>query len=131
MPRGSTDGRGNKAEHYLEDFATGQTLHVQEQLRIEAEQIKAFAAEFDPQPFHLDAEATHASLFGGLPASGSHTAAFIMRLLVDSELRPAGGVRGCPVSTSPLAASSAPGDQLSVESGAARGEAIRTRADKE
>ena len=56
--------------------------------------IKAFAAEFDPQPFHLDQDAARASLFGGLVASGWHTAALTMRLLVAGELRIVGGLIG-------------------------------------
>ena len=52
------------------------------------------AAEFDPQPFHLDEDAARNSIFRGLAASGWHTAALTMRLLVDSELKPAGGIVG-------------------------------------
>lgn len=78
---------------YLEDFAAGQTFGSG-RLRIDKERIKSFAAEFDPQPFHLDEDAARNSLFGGLAASGWHTAAFTMRLLVDSELKPAGGLIG-------------------------------------
>jgi len=63
-------------------------------LRVDAERIKGFAAEFDPQPFHLDEDAAKGSLFGGLAASGWHTAAMTMRLLVDSDLKPAGGIIG-------------------------------------
>ena len=51
---------------------------------VTAEEIKAFAADYDPQPFHLDEEAAKHSLFKGLAASGWHTAALTMRLLVDS-----------------------------------------------
>jgi acyl dehydratase len=77
MPRQPPEGL------YLEDLYVGQRFtsapHV-----IDAEQIKTFAAQFDPQPFHLDEEAAKASLFGGLAASGWHTAALTMRLLVES-----------------------------------------------
>lgn len=52
------------------------------------------AAEFDPQPFHLDESAASASIFRGLAANGWHTAAVTMRLLVDSEFKPAGGIVG-------------------------------------
>ena len=76
-------------ERYLEDFAAGQTFGSG-RLRVEKERIKTFAAEFDPQPFHLDEEAARGSIFGGLAASGWHTAAMTMRLLVESELKPAG-----------------------------------------
>jgi len=51
---------------------------------LDTEQIKRFAAEFDPQPFHLDEEAAKASMFGALAASGWHTMAITMRLLVES-----------------------------------------------
>jgi acyl dehydratase len=68
---------------YLEDLSVGQRF-VSSPHPIDAEQIKRFAAEFDPQPFHLDEERAKASLFGGLAASGWHTAALTMRLLVES-----------------------------------------------
>jgi acyl dehydratase len=81
------------AEHYLEDFAVGQTYRTAS-IRVDTEQIKAFAAHFDPQPFHLDEAAAAKSFFGGLVASGWHTAALTMRLMVESELRIAGGMIG-------------------------------------
>ncbi len=61
---------------------------------MDLEDIKDFAARFDPQPFHLDEEAAGKSFFGGLVASGWHTAAITMRLLVTSGLPIAGGVIG-------------------------------------
>ena len=79
------------AKRYLEDFTVGQTFGSG-QLKVDTEQIKAFAAEFDPQPFHLDEDAALDTIFGGLAASGWHTAALTMRLLVESEIAPAGGV---------------------------------------
>jgi acyl dehydratase len=80
-------------ELYLEDFATGQVF-ASGRLRIDREQIKAFAAQFDPQPYHLEEEAAAKSVFRGLAASGWHTAAVTMRLLVEGEFRPAGGILG-------------------------------------
>ena len=62
--------------------------------RVEEDRIKAFAAEFDPQPFHLDGAAARASIFGGLAASGWHTAAITMRLLVAGGVPFAAGVIG-------------------------------------
>jgi acyl dehydratase len=62
--------------------------------RVEEDRIKAFAAEFDPQPFHLDGAAARASIFGGLAASGWHTAAITMRLLVTGGVPFAAGVIG-------------------------------------
>jgi len=63
----------------------------------EVDQINRFAGEFDPQPFHLDEEAAAKSLFGGLAASGRHTAAITMRLLIQGGAPIAGGHRrrGC------------------------------------
>jgi len=62
--------------------------------RVEQDSIKTFAAEFDPQPFHLDAPAAQASIFGGLAASGWHTAAITMRLMVTGGLPFAAGIIG-------------------------------------
>ena len=76
-------------EQYLEDFAVGQ-VYRSSRLRIDKDQIVAFAAQFDPQSYHLDEEAARTSVFGGLVASGWHTAALTMRLVADGELRPAG-----------------------------------------
>ena len=68
---------------YLEDLFVGQRF-TSAPHKLDAGEIKRFAAEYDPQPFHLDEEAAKASLFGGLAASGWHTAAMTMRMLVDS-----------------------------------------------
>ena len=68
---------------YLEDLEVGQRFTTAEYALDEAS-IKAFALQFDPQPFHLDNEAAEKSLFGGLAASGWHTAAITMNLLVTS-----------------------------------------------
>jgi acyl dehydratase len=81
------------AERYLEEFAAGQKF-ASGQLKVDRERIKSFAAEFDPQPFHLDEDAARGSVFKGLAASGWHTAALTMRLLVESDLKPAGGIVG-------------------------------------
>ena len=101
------------AERFLEDFTVGQTFGSG-RLRIDAEAIKRFAAEFDPQPFHLDEQAASNSLFQGLAASGWHTTALTMRLLVESEFKPAGGVIGASLDVrwpKPVR----PGDELRVE----------------
>jgi acyl dehydratase len=79
-------------KRYLEDFALGQTFGSG-RVRVDTERIKTFAAKFDPQPFHLD-EAACNTVFGGLAASGWHTAALTMRLVVEIELNPAGGIIG-------------------------------------
>jgi acyl dehydratase len=68
---------------YLEDLYVGQRFTSAPHL-LDAEQIRKFAAEFDPQPFHLSDEGAAGSIFDTLAASGWHTAAVTMRLLVES-----------------------------------------------
>ena len=99
---------------YLEDFAVGQRYRSG-RLRVEAAAIKEFAAAFDPQPFHLDDAAAAASFFQGLAASGWHTAALTMRLLVDSEMRPAGGIIGGWADELKWPRAVRPGDELEAE----------------
>lgn len=77
----------------LDDLQVGDRFSSGEH-RLDAAQIKAFATQFDPQPFHLDEEAAKSSLFGGLAASGWHTVAITMRLIVTSGMKIEGGVIG-------------------------------------
>jgi len=101
-------------ELYLEDLAAGQRFSSGSMAVSEAA-ITAFAAQFDPQPFHLHPEAARSTFFGGLVASGWHTAALTMRLLVDGGAPIAGGVIGAGVELSwprPVR----PGDVLTVQS---------------
>lgn len=77
---------------YLEDLVVG-TEYRSAEHQLDAEQIIAFARQFDPQPFHLDPEAAKDTFFKGLSASGWHTAAITMKLLVGS-FPLAGGVIG-------------------------------------
>ena len=101
-------------ELYLEDFIVGQRF-LSETHRIDADQIKVFAQRFDPQPFHLDEVAAQASFFHGLAASGWHTAAITMSLLVKSGMPIAGGLIGAGGEIAwPRAVR--PGDVLQVES---------------
>jgi acyl dehydratase len=102
-------------EHYLEDFAVGQR-YASGRIRVDEARIKAFASEFDPQPFHLDDAASRKTVFGGLAASGWHTAALTMRLLVDGELKPAGGILGLGFEEFRWPKPVRPGDELTVES---------------
>jgi acyl dehydratase len=103
-------------ERYLEDFAAGQRFGGAGRVRIEKARITDFASEFDPQPFHLDEQAARDSIFGGLAASGWHTAAVTMRLLVESDLRPAGGIVGAGFDEFRWPRPVRPGDELRVES---------------
>jgi acyl dehydratase len=78
---------------YLDDLSAGMKF-TKGPLTVTASEIKAFAAQFDPQPFHLEEAAADASFFGGLAASGWHTASLGMRLLVTGGPRLAGGYIG-------------------------------------
>ena len=99
---------------YLDDLHVGQRFvsgtHV-----IDETQIKAYARQFDPQPFHLDNVAAEKTLFAGLAASGWHTASITMRLLVDSGLPLAGGIIGAGGEIE-WPRPTRPGDTLHVES---------------
>jgi acyl dehydratase len=83
---------------------------------ITLDEIKEFAEKFDPQPFHLDAAAAAASPFGGLVASGWHTACVTMRLLVEGGLPIAGGILGAGIDELRWLRPVRPGDTLRVES---------------
>jgi acyl dehydratase len=99
---------------YLEDVFVGQRF-VTGSYRLTADAIKEFARQYDPQPFHTDEAAAKGTFFGGLAASGWHTASISMRLQVESGPRVAGGMIGAGGELSwPLPAR--PGDDLRVES---------------
>ena len=99
---------------YLEDLHVGQRFGSGTHLMEEAK-IKEFATEFDPQSFHLDEAAAKGSVFGGLAASGWHTAAVAMRLLVDGGLPLANGIIGLGGELA-WPKPTRPGDTLHVES---------------
>ena len=115
---------------YFEEFAAGQTYGGDARLRVEIERVKSFATEFDPQPFHLDEGAAAASMFGGLAASGWHTAAMTMRLLVASDLKPAGGIIGAGFDELRWPLPVRPGDELRVESEILEVRPLKSRADR-
>lgn len=98
---------------YFDDLAIGRSFRTATH-RIEAAEIIAFAAQFDPQPFHLDDEAAKSTMFKGLAASGWHTLALTMRLIVDS-LPVAGGVIGSGADELRWLRPVRPGDELWVE----------------
>lgn len=113
--RTSPQGTAAMAVRYLEDFAVGQTFGSG-RLVVGREHIKEFAAAFDPQPFHLDEKAAQDTIFRGLAASGWHTAAMTMRLLVESELKPAGGIVGAVADEFRWPRPVRPGDELHLKS---------------
>ena len=73
-------------KYYWEDFRVGDSFSMGERM-VNKDEIIAFATAYDPQPFHIDEEAAQKSIFGGLIASGWHTCALVMRMMVDSYLR--------------------------------------------
>ena len=114
---------------YLDDFAVGQTFGSG-RLVVDKEQIKSFASDFDPQPFHLDEKAAQDTIFRGLAASGWHTAAVTMRLLVESELKPAGGIVGAGFDEFRWPRPVRPGDELRLESEVLEVRPSRSRPDQ-
>ena len=107
----------SRAPLYLDDLTPGLTIHSGPSDKpLSAADIKSFAREFDPQPFHLDDAAAAKTLFGGLAASGWHTAAMTMRLLVDGGLPLAGGIIGVAMEEIQWPCPVRPGDRLRVVS---------------
>jgi acyl dehydratase len=100
---------------YLHDFKIGQTYRSPARKKVTAESIKRFAAEYDPQPFHLDEEAAKKSFFGEFVASGWQTACLTMRLLVDGEFKAANGLIGAGFDDLKWPRPVRPGDELRIE----------------
>jgi len=99
---------------FLDDLRVGQRFNSGS-YRMEEDRMKAFAAEFDPQPFHLDDAAAQNSIFRGLAATGWHTAAATMRMLVAGEMQLGGGLIGLGGEIA-WPKPTRPGDMLRVES---------------
>jgi len=114
---------------YFEDYAVGQ-IYRSGRHRIDKEQIIAFAKQFDPQFYHLDEEAAKNSPFKGLAASGWHTAAITMRLMVDGDLKPAGGILGVGFDQLSWSRAVRPGDELRVASEIVEVRPSKTRPDR-
>jgi acyl dehydratase len=113
---------------YFDDLSVGDTF-TSATHEVSAADIRRFAAEFDPQPFHLDDAAARETIFGGLAASGWHTAAITMRLLVTGELKLINGFLGAGGEigwNSPTR----PGDVLHLESEVVELIASRSRPDR-
>jgi acyl dehydratase len=96
---------------------------------VTAEEIKAFATQFDPQPFHLDEEAGQQSLFGGLCASGWHTCALVMRLTVDNMLKHSSSLGSPGLDNLKWLKPVYPGDVLSLKHTILESRALRKRPD--
>ena len=123
------DGSPQKAAPlYFDDFHVGQRFTSGTRAVEEAE-IKSFAREYDPQPFHLDPEAAKGTFFQGLAASGWHTMAITMRLLVDGGAPVAGGIIGAGGEIT-WPRPTRPGDVLQVESEVVEIRPSRSRPDR-
>jgi len=110
----NADPADERTPLYLDDLHVGQRFSTKSH-QIDEAQIVAFAGQFDPQPFHLCAESARGTFFGELVASGWHTAAITMRLLVQSGLPIAGGMIGAGADIT-WPRPTRPGDTLHVES---------------
>jgi acyl dehydratase len=124
----AADNRAGDGRLTLDDLYVGQRFTSGSRV-LDAEEIKAFAREYDPQPFHLDEEAAKGTLFGGLAASGWHTMAVSMRLMVDGGLPLAGGIIGAGGSIE-WPKPTRPGDTLTVVSEVVEIKPSRSRPDR-
>ncbi|MEW5958117.1 MAG: MaoC family dehydratase [Chloroflexota bacterium] len=98
---------------YFEDYIAG-SVHEFGPIGVEEAKIITFARRFDPQPFHLDPEAVRETMFGGLIASGWHTASLMMRLMVDHYLSRVASLGSPGVDELRWLKPVRPGDELSV-----------------
>jgi acyl dehydratase len=125
---GSTGGNDAIRRVYLEDLHVGQHF-LSGTHALDQRQVIAFASEFDPQPFHTNPEQAKETFFGGLVASGWHTAAVTMRLLVTSGLPVANGLIGAGAELS-WPQPTRPDDVLQVETEVIEVRPSRSRPDR-
>jgi acyl dehydratase len=116
-------------EKYLEDLHVGDRFGS-DTIEVTEESIIAFAREFDPQQFHLEAKTAEESIFKGLSASGWHTAAMSMRLFITGELKIAGGSIGLGVDELRWPLPVRPGDVLGLETEILGVRASRSKPDR-
>jgi acyl dehydratase len=116
------------ARRFWEDFAAGQSAEYGP-VTITADDITAFAREFDPQPMHVDAQAARASMLAGLAASGWHTCAIMMRLITDGFLLDSTFMGGPGCDEIRWRVPVRPGDGLRVRAQVTDVRESRTRAD--
>ena len=101
-------------DEYYEDLTVGESRSFGH-YEVTEEEIVEFAEQYDPQPFHVDPEAARKSMFGGLAASGWHTAAMTMRMFVDNYLVDSGALGSPGLDSLRWTSPVRPGDTLSVE----------------
>lgn len=116
-------------ERFLEDYEVGQVYGSGDH-RVEPGRMTSFAEEFDPQPFHVSDTGAAGTIFGSMAASGWHTAAMTMKLLVGGELKPAGGIVGLGFEELRWPKPVRSGDVLRVESEILDARASRSQLDQ-
>ncbi|NEX62806.1 MaoC family dehydratase [Noviherbaspirillum galbum] len=114
---------------YFEDFEVGKTIEVGTRTVSEAEIIE-FARQFDPQPFHVDREAASRSIYGGVIASGWHTCAMMMRLMVDGFLNKSSSMGSPGVDEIRWLKPVRPGDTLKVTTTAVEARPSSSKPDR-
>jgi acyl dehydratase len=117
-----------QVRYYWEDMQAG-TVRELGTVTLTAEEIKRFAAQFDPQPFHLDEEAGRASIFGGLCASGWHTCSLAMKLTVENFLNQSSSMGSPGLESFKWLKPVYPGDTLRLRHSVIESRPLRKRPD--
>ena len=113
---------------YFEDLPVGRRF-TSAQISVSSEEIRSFAREFDPQPFHLDEAAAKDTFFGGLAASGWHTTALTMKLVV-ATLPIEGGVVGAGADELRWPNALRPGDTIHATFEVIEARPLKSRTDR-
>lgn len=116
-------------DRYFEDYVEG-SVHRFGVVTVEAHEIVAFAKQFDPQPFHADPEAAKQTPFGGLIASGWHTAALMMRLFVAHYLTRVASLTSPGIDELRWLKPVRPGDELSIQVTVLRSAPSKSKPDR-
>ncbi len=117
------------SERWFEDYAVGTTGEYGP-IRVEEADVVDFGRRFDPQPFHVDAEAAAAGPFGGLIASGWHTCALMMRLYADEYLSPVSSLGSPGIDELRWRAPVRPGDELTLRTTVEEARVSRSKPDR-
>lgn len=115
--------------YYFEDYVVGATRKCGP-IKVREDEILDFARRFDPQPFHTDPELAKSSIYGGLIASGWHTSALMMRLLVDNYLSPFASLGSPGVDELRWRLPVRPGDELSLRVAVEQAKRSESRPDR-
>lgn len=116
-------------DRYLEDYPVG-AVFTFGPVTVSQAEITDFAARFDPQPIHIDPDKAQASVFGGIIASGWHTASLMMRLFVDHYLTHAASLSSPGVDELRWLKPVRPGDALTLRVTVSQAKRSRTKPDR-